>query len=96
MCASCRGTPAAVASLVLGPLATPQRTAELRQLAHRHNRPVEELAAYALKKSNPDLVLTDFIDLDACFSSVEYIVGLGATANGMVCRLDGGSAGSLI
>ena len=94
--ASCRGTEAAVASLVLGPLATPGRVEELDRLARQHNRSPAELAAYALKKSNPDLVLAQFIDLDACYQSVKYIVGLGATANGMVCRLDGGSAGSLI
>lgn len=96
LAAGCRGTGNAVASLVLGPLATPRRMAELAGLAVKHGRAVPELAALALRKTNPDLVLTHFIELESCHRSVTYVAGLGPTANGMVCRLDGGSAGSLI
>jgi hypothetical protein len=49
-----------------------------------------------LRKSNPDLVIDEFIDFESCYRSVVYLTELGAIANGMLCRLDGGSAGSLV
>ena len=49
-----------------------------------------------LRRSNPFLVVTDLIDLDACYETVRHIVDLGKTANGMLCKLDGGSSGSLV
>lgn len=96
LAARCRGQDAAAVSLVLGPLATPSRRAEIDRLAERHGRDPVELTRYLLKKSNPDLVIANFIDLDACCRAIEHVSGLGAVANGMVYRLDGGSAGTLI
>lgn len=96
LAASCRGRDAAAVSLVLGPLATPSRRAEIDRLAQRHGRDPAELTRSLLKKSNPDLVIDDFIDLDACCRVIEHVSGLGPVANGVVYRLDGGSAGTLI
>jgi NAD(P)-dependent dehydrogenase (short-subunit alcohol dehydrogenase family) len=96
LAASCRGQDAAAVSLVLGPLATPSRRAEIDRLAQRHGRDPVELTRYLLRKSNPDLVIADFIGLDVCCRAIEHVAGLGPVANGMVYRLDGGSAGTLI
>jgi NAD(P)-dependent dehydrogenase (short-subunit alcohol dehydrogenase family) len=92
----CRSRNASVSTLLLGPLADPGKVTELRAVAAKRGIDEAEITRVFLRKSNPDLVIDALIDFDACFRSVQYLAGLGRTANGAVCRLDGGSAGSLI
>lgn len=92
----CRGTRDRACTLVLGPLLTPSREAEMTQLAARLDRDVDELTRHALARSNPSLVIDQFIDLDTCTRAILALHRLGVAANGAVWRLDGGSAGSLI
>lgn len=87
---------AAVASLLLGPLANPEKVGELRRVAKRRNMTEEETTKIFLRRSNPDLVISNLIDFESCLTSVHYLASLGPVANGMLCRLDGGSAGSLV
>lgn len=91
-----RSRNAGVATLLLGPLADPDKVEQLRRVADSRGVDQAEITRVFLRKSNPDLVIEELIDFEACYRSVQYIAGLGRTANGMVCRLDGGSAGSLI
>lgn len=96
LAAACRIRNASVSTLLLGPLADDRKIAELHAVAARRGVSDEEITRTFMRRSNPSFVTDSLIDLDACFRSVEYIVGLGRSANGMQCRLDGGSAGSLI
>jgi NAD(P)-dependent dehydrogenase (short-subunit alcohol dehydrogenase family) len=93
---ACRGAGASVATLLLGPLAAADKLASARAVAAKRGMSEEKVIRLFLARSNPNLVIDRFIDYDACLRSVEYIAELGPTANGMVCRLDGGAAGSLI
>ncbi|KUN15377.1 MULTISPECIES: SDR family NAD(P)-dependent oxidoreductase [Streptomyces] len=93
---ACRSRNTAVATLLLGPLADPDKVAQLQRVAARRGVDEAEITRVFLRKSNPDLVIEELIDFDACYRSVQYLAGLGRAANGMLCRLDGGSAGSLI
>ena len=96
LASSCRSRNASISTLLLGPLADPKKLHDLERVATDRGVTVEEMTRRYLKMSNPDLVIDHLVGLDACFDSVRYLEGLGSTANGMVCRLDGGSAGSLI
>lgn len=91
-----RGTSSAVASLTLGPLWTPPRQAEIDALAARHGQNADTLAATLLSRSNPDLVIDEFIPLESCCRAVEHLYEMGHIVNGTSYRLDGGSAGSLM
>jgi NAD(P)-dependent dehydrogenase (short-subunit alcohol dehydrogenase family) len=93
---ACRSRPIAVATLLLGPLDDDQKQADLRRVAEKLNLPLADVTRRFLRKSNPDLVIDHLIAYEACLRSIRYIADLGRTANGMVLRLDGGSAGSLI
>lgn len=93
---SARKKNASVATLLLGPLTGPQKLTEINRIAAKNSVPPEQVTEQFLRRSNPHLVIDTFIDLDSCFDSVQYIFNLGPIGNGMVCRLDGGSAGSLI
>lgn len=93
---SCRSANASVATLLLGPLADEKKLESARSVGEKRGMSRDEVVRMFLRKSNPNLVIETFIDYESCFRSVQYIVGLGPMANGMVCRLDGGSAGSLI
>lgn len=93
---SCKTSICSVATLTLGPLADDSKSKQLNALAEKRNVDVKALTAEYLRRSNPFLVIDELIDLDACYRCIELIVNLGPTANGMVCRLDGGSAGALI
>jgi NAD(P)-dependent dehydrogenase (short-subunit alcohol dehydrogenase family) len=86
----------AVASLLLGPLANHEKVEELRRIAERRDTTLEETTKLFLRRSNPDLVIDDLIGFESCLTSVQYLASLGPVANGMLCRLDGGSAGSLV
>ncbi|MET9730313.1 SDR family oxidoreductase [Streptomyces sp. NPDC006458] len=92
----CRSRNAGVATLLLGPLADPDKVEQLRRVAAGRGVDEAEITRIFLRKSNPDLVIEELIDFESCYRSVQYIADLGRAANGMVCRLDGGSAGSLI
>jgi NAD(P)-dependent dehydrogenase (short-subunit alcohol dehydrogenase family) len=93
---SCRGRNASVSTLLLGPLGTPARQADIGRAAEKRGVPVADVTRLFLRRSNPDMVIDFFIDLESCYRSLRYLVDLGRVANGTVCRLDGGSAGSLI
>lgn len=93
---SCRTANVSVATLLLGPLADTAKRAHLAALANKRGVTERALTREYLRRSNPFLVIDDLIDLDACYESVRYIVTLGKTANGMLCKLDGGSSGSLV
>ena len=96
LAAACRSTSASVSTLLLGPLADEKKLGELASLAERANIDVDEMTHRFLRRSNPSLVIDELIDFGSCFESVRYMVDLGAAANGMLCKLDGGSSGSLV
>lgn len=96
LAAACRTREASVSTLLLGPLADQRKLDELREIARRRESSLEQITRAYLRRSNTSYVTDSLIDLESCFRSVEYIAGLGKAANGMLCRLDGGSAGSLI
>lgn len=96
LAAECRDNHASTATLLLGPLASLQKTDDLRSVATKRGLTEEEITRIFLRKSNSNLVINSLIDFDAAWKSVQYIESLGATANGMLCKLDGGSSGSLI
>ncbi len=91
----CRSGTASVATLLLGPLADPRKLSGVREVARKRGMSEDEVAELFLRKSNPNLVINRFIDYEACFRSIVHIFELGPVANGMVCKLDGGSSGSL-
>lgn len=96
LAAACRGGGASVATLLLGPLASPGKLAEIEAIAARRGTSPDEIRRLFLRRSNPNLVIEDFIDYESCYRSIRYIAGLGPAANGMMCRLDGGSSGWLM
>lgn len=91
-----RERPVAVATLLLGPLGDERKMADIERVAAQRDMSPDEVTKVFLRRSNPDLVIDRFIDFEDCWRSVAYIVDLGHAANGMMCRLDGGSAGSLL
>jgi len=93
---ACRGRNASVSTLLLGPLANPSKRRELESVSQRRGLSAQEVTRMFLRRSNPNLVIDDLIEFDACLTALECIYELGASANGMVCRLDGGAGGSLI
>ncbi|WP_326821673.1 SDR family NAD(P)-dependent oxidoreductase [Streptosporangium sp. NBC_01756] len=93
---ACTTRNASVSTLLLGPLADPRKTAELRKVAARRGIAENEIVRAFLRKSSPSYVIDSLIDFESCFRSVQYLAGLGRSANGMLCKLDGGSSGSLI
>lgn len=96
LAAEVRGTASAVTTLTLGPLLTPAIEEELASIGARHDKDHETLARVLLSRSNPDLVIEEFIPLESCCRAVEHLHSMGRIANGANYRLDGGSAGSLI
>lgn len=96
LASACRGRRSSVSTLALGPLADPRKLAELGAIAERRQMPMEEVVRIFLARLNPSLVISELIDLEACWRSVLHVASLGPTANGMVIKLDGGSSGSLV
>ncbi|WP_046729981.1 SDR family NAD(P)-dependent oxidoreductase [Streptomyces humi] len=96
LAAGCRSAGAAVATLLLGPLADRAKLAEAETVAARKGLPASDVVRLFLRRSNPNLVIDEFIDYASCLRSVRYLAELGPTANGMLCKLDGGSSGSLV
>ena len=91
-----RGRNASVATLLLGPLANLSKRRELQGIADRKAVDVRDVTRLFLRKSNPNLVIDDLIEFEACMTSLRCIHALGESGNGMVCRLDGGAGGSLV
>lgn len=91
-----RGRNVGVSTLLLGPLANEKKRRELEDIARRKGVTEAEITRLFLRKSNANLVIDDLIELASCLACVRSIIELGAAANGMVCRLDGGASGSLI
>lgn len=92
----CRSTATSVSTLLLGPLADRRKLDEFERIASQRNITIDQVTRTFFRRSNPSVVIDSLIDFESCFRSVDYIAGLGSVANGMVCRLDGGSAGSLV
>lgn len=92
----CQSRNASVSTLLLGPLADQKKIDEFRRIAERKGVSEEEIMRVFLRRSNPSLVIDSLIDFEPCFQSVQYIANLGRVANGMLCKLDGGSSGSLV
>lgn len=90
-----RSRNAAVSTLTLGPLAD-DKVNEVEAVAEKTNLSVAEVTRKYLRKSNPNLTIDEFISYEACYESVLYMERIGVHANGMVCKLDGGSTGSLV
>jgi hypothetical protein len=94
--ASVRNGNAALATLMLGPLVDQSILDEACLIAEKKGMTPAEVIKLFLRRTKPDLVIDNFINYESCFMSIKYIYALGRVANGMVCRLDGGSGGSLI
>ena len=92
----CQSKNASISTLLLGPLADPKKVGELRSIAQRRGLNDEEVIHTYLRKSNPSFVIDSLIDFESCVQSILYIANLGRIANGMLCKLDGGSSGSLV
>jgi len=92
----CKSSGASVSTLLLGPLADQKKLDDFRRLANQKGVSEIEIIRLFLNRSNPSLVIDSLIDFKSCFESIEYIVSLGRVANGMLCKLDGGSSGSLV
>jgi NAD(P)-dependent dehydrogenase (short-subunit alcohol dehydrogenase family) len=93
---SCQSKNASVSTLLLGPLADQKKVDEFRRIAEKKGISENEVMRLFLRRSNPSLVIDSLIDFESCFQSIQYIEKLGKVANGMVCKLDGGSSGSLV
>jgi NAD(P)-dependent dehydrogenase (short-subunit alcohol dehydrogenase family) len=92
----CQSRNASVSTLLLGPLADQKKADEFRRIAERNGVSEDEIMRLFLRRSNPSLVIDSLIDFEPCFQSIQYIANLGRVANGMLCKLDGGSSGSLV
>jgi NAD(P)-dependent dehydrogenase (short-subunit alcohol dehydrogenase family) len=92
----CKARSAVVATLLLGPLADERKRDELRAAGERRGMSEQAITQRYLERSNPFLAIDRLIDLESCYDSILYIEKLGRAANGMVCKMDGGSSGSLI
>lgn len=93
---SCKSSKFSISTLLLGPLADKRKTQQLQDIANNRNLDLDSLIAKYLSQSNPFLAIDEFIDLESCYKSIIYMHDLGKISNGMICRLDGGSAGSLL
>lgn len=93
---SCQSTNVSVSTLLLGPLADHKKVDEFRRIAEKKGVGEDEIMRLFLRRSNPSLVIDSLIDFESCFQSIQYIESLGGVANGMLCKLDGGSSGSLV
>lgn len=96
LAAQARESASCVATLLLGPLANEEKVRDLRKVATSRNVTEEDITRTFLRRSNPDLVIDRLIDFDVCARTVQHLAGLGHVGNGTVCRIDGGSAGSLV
>jgi short-subunit dehydrogenase len=93
---TCRGRNASVSTLLLGPLADPVKVAGLRSVAGKRGISQEDVTRAFLRRMNSNIVIDSLIDFESCFRGLMYMAELGPIANGMMCRLDGGSSGGLV
>lgn len=91
----CRERGGATATLLLGPLADEKKLKECARIAKKSDTTVEQVVKALLRRGNPFFMREEFFQFDECCRSIQYIYDLRRTANGMVCKLDGGSSGSL-
>ncbi|RKN38369.1 SDR family NAD(P)-dependent oxidoreductase [Streptomyces hoynatensis] len=96
LAATCRGGDAAVSTLLVGPLADPQKLAGLRRVAEQRGVTEAEVVRAFLRKTNTNLVIDALIDFESCYQGLMHMARLGPVANGMMYRLDGGSSGGLV
>jgi NAD(P)-dependent dehydrogenase (short-subunit alcohol dehydrogenase family) len=96
LASECRSRNAAVATLLLGPLADEENFDKLRDIADRTGADLDTVTRRFLARSNQAYVIESFLDYESCVKSVLTIASLGRDANGMLCKLDGGSSGSLV
>jgi NAD(P)-dependent dehydrogenase (short-subunit alcohol dehydrogenase family) len=89
-----RGTSFAVVTLLLGPLATPGKLAELERIAASRQWSIQQATARYLSRANPNYVQDRLIRLETCASAVTFLHSLGAQANGTLLRLDAGAGGA--
>ncbi len=87
---------AAAATLLLGPLADERKLSEFKKIAEKRNLGTSDVARIFLERSNPSFVVDALLEFECVLESIRYIVSLGRAANGMMCKLDGGSSGSLV
>lgn len=92
----CRSGNASVSTMLLGPLADPRKVGDFRRIAEQRAVTEADIVRAFLRRSNPSFVIDELIDFESCFQTVQYIAGLGRVANGLLCKLDGGSSGSLV
>ncbi|MGH3816699.1 MAG: SDR family NAD(P)-dependent oxidoreductase [Pseudonocardiaceae bacterium] len=96
LASACQSRNAAVATLLLGPLADEENFDKLREIAERTNADLDMVMRRFLARSNQAYVIDSFLAYESCVKSVLAIASLGRDANGMLCKLDGGSSGSLV
>ncbi len=96
LASACRGQNASVSTLLLGPLADPLKVNGLRRAAEQRGTTEADATRTFLRRSNTNLVIDTLINFESCFQSLMYMERLGPVANGMMCRLDGGSSGGLV
>ena len=96
LASACQSQNAAVATLLFGPLADEENFDKLRSVADRTGADMDVVTRRFLARSNQAYVIESFLDYESCVKSVLAIASLGRDANGMLCKLDGGSSGSLV
>ena len=96
LASACQSRNAAVATLLLGPLADEENFEKLREVADRTGADLNVVTRRFLARSNQAYVIESFLAYESCVKSVLTIASLGRDANGMLCKLDGGSSGSLV
>jgi len=93
---NCKSRNASVSTLLLGPLADEKKLNEFRAIAVRKGLSEQDVIHVFLERPNPAFVMDTLIDLEPCYRSIMHMASIGRTGNGMMCRIDGGLAGSLI
>ncbi|GAB2616536.1 hypothetical protein GCM10027168_56200 [Streptomyces capparidis] len=95
LASACQSHRAAAATLVLGPLADKENFEKLQEVADRTGADISVVTRRYLARSNQAYVINSFLSYESCVKSVLTIADLGRDANGMLCKVDGGSSGSL-
>lgn len=86
---------ASVSNIFLGPLEDQNKINDIKKIAASRQVDESRVRRVFLKKSNPNLVINDFITFESCFQMCMTIFKIKNDANGFNCNLDGGSSGSL-
>lgn len=96
LASACQSHNAAAATLLLGPLADEENFAKLQEIADRTGADLKAVTRRYLARSNQAYVINSFLSYESCVKNVLTIADLGRDANGMLCKVDGGSSGSLV